>query len=293
MVSLSSISFYELIYYFYIYSTLGWLMETTLNSVKHKTFINRGFLTGFYCPIYGVGMCSIYLFCTPFANNPFLVFIVGLVVATLIEYLTGMIMEKLFHASWWDYSHFKCNLNGKICLRISLAWGVLALVFTCYIQPFFIILVEKIPKVPGIIILCILTILFAIDCIFSTYSAFKLSTRMPSLALLCNELLTILEQSKLYTTAEELKKWTETYKSNVSVSYIMDKLKLQLMEASDTSSEKLHQAISAFHKKYINQINKYGLGEKRLLKAFPRLSFSKLKKLNSKKEPTHSRKDDL
>lgn len=136
MASLSSTSFYELIYYFFIYSTLGWLMETTLNSIKHKTFINRGFLTGFYCPIYGVGMCSIYLFCSPFASNPFLVFIVGLVVATLIEYITGMLMEKLFHASWWDYSHFKCNLNGKICLRISIAWGVLALVFTCYIQPF-------------------------------------------------------------------------------------------------------------------------------------------------------------
>ncbi len=293
MASLSSTSFYELIYYFFIYSTLGWLMETTLNSVKHKTFINRGFLTGFYCPIYGVGMCSIYLFCTPFANNPFLVFIVGLVVATSIEYLTGMIMEKLFHASWWDYSHFKCNLNGKICLRISIAWGILALVFTCYIQPFFVILVGKIPKIPGTIVLCILIILFTVDCIFSTYSAFKLSTRMPSLALLRNELSTILEQSKLYTTAEELKKWTETYKSNVSVSYILEKLRLQLTEASDSSSEKLRQAISALHKKYTDQINKYSLGEKRLLKAFPRLSLSKLKKINTKKESTRSRKEDL
>ena len=293
MASLSSTSFYELIYYFFIYSTLGWLMETTLNSVKHKTFINRGFLTGFYCPIYGVGMCSIYLFCSPFASNPFLVFIVGLVVATLIEYITGMLMEKLFHASWWDYSHFKCNLNGKICLRISIAWGVLALVFTCYIQPFFVILIGKIPKIPGIIFLYTLTFLFIIDCIFSTHSAFKLSTRMPSLAILRNELSTIIEQSKLYTTAEELRKWTETYKSNVSISYIMEKLRLQLTEASDSSSEKLRQAISALHKKYTEQINKYSLGEKRLLKAFPRLSLSKLKKNNSKSKSTHSRKEDL
>ncbi|ADZ83307.1 putative ABC transporter permease [Cellulosilyticum lentocellum] len=293
MASLSSTSFYELIYYFFIYSTLGWLMETTLNSIKHKTFINRGFLTGFYCPIYGVGMCSIYLFCSPFASNPFLVFIVGLVVATLIEYITGMLMEKLFHASWWDYSHFKCNLNGKICLRISIAWGVLALVFTCYIQPFFVILIGKIPKIPGIIFLYTLTFLFIIDCIFSTHSAFKLSTRMPSLAILRNELSTIIEQSKLYTTAEELRKWTETYKSNVSISYIMEKLRLQLTEASDSSSEKLRQAISALHKKYTEQINKYSLGEKRLLKAFPRLSLSKLKKNNSKSKSTHSRKEDL
>lgn len=293
MISLSPTSFYEMSYYFFIYSTLGWLMETILNSIKHKTFINRGFLTGFYCPIYGVGMCSIYLFCSPFGSNPFLVFIVGLIIATLIEYLTGLIMEKLFHASWWDYSHFKYNLNGKICLPISFAWGVLALLFTCYIQPFFAALVSKIPGTFGIIILYILIMIFTIDCMFSFYSAFKLTAKMPSLALLLNELTSLLEQSKLYTTAEEFRKWSETYKPNVSVSYMMEKIKKQLMEVSDSSSERLHQAISSLHKKYTDQISKYSLGEKRLLKAFPRLSLSELKKNNDKTEAEHSRKDDL
>lgn len=152
-------------------------------------------------------------------------------------------------------SYFNCL--GRTCSCIYLLYSA----FFCNIS-------WKNPKIPGTIVLCILIILFTVDCIFSTYSAFKLSTRMPSLALLRNELSTILEQSKLYTTAEELKKWTETYKSNVSVSYIIEKLRLQLTEASDSSSEKLRQAISALHKKYTDQINKYSLGEKRLLKAF-------------------------
>ena len=119
MFTLTPISLYELSYYFFIYSFLGWAMETMLNSIKHKTFINRGFLTGCYCPIYGIGMCCIYLFCHPFATNPLAVFIVGLLVATSIDYATGMLMEKLFHASWWDYSHLRYNLNGKICLFSS------------------------------------------------------------------------------------------------------------------------------------------------------------------------------
>lgn len=293
MFTLSSPSFYEISYYFFIYSTLGWLMETILNSVKHKTFINRGFLTGFYCPIYGVGMCSIYLFCAPFAGNPFLVFIVGLITATSLEYLTGVLLEELFHASWWDYSHFKYHLNGKICLPISLAWGGLALLFTCYIQPFFALLVKVIPPNLGWIILSILIITFIIDCIFSFYSAFKLAAKIPTLASLRNELTALVEQSRLYTTAEDFKKWSETYKSNVSISFVMEKIKKQLLEVSDSSSEKLLQAISTLHQKYMDQISKYSLSEKRLLKAFPRLSILNLKKNHNNTERKHSRKEDL
>lgn len=293
MFTLFSPFFYEISYYFFIYSTLGWLMETTLNSVKHKTFINRGFLTGFYCPIYGVGMCTIYLFCAPFVSNPFLVFIVGLITATSLEYLTGVLLEKLFHASWWDYSHFKYHLNGKICLPISLAWGGLSLLFTCYIQPFFAQLVKRIPLHIGWVILSILMMTFIVDCIFSFYSAFKLSAKIPSLASLRNELMTLVEQSRFYSTAEEFKKWSETYKSNVSITFVMERLKKQLLEVSDSSSEKLLQAVATLHQKYTDQISKYSLSEKRLLKAFPRLSLLNLKKNTTSTDKTHSRKEDL
>ena len=293
MFSLEFPSPYELIYYFFIYSILGWTMETTLNFIKHKTFVNRGFLTGCYCPIYGVGMCCIYLFCMPFSNFPFAVFIVGLVVATTIEYITGMLMEKLFHASWWDYSHLKYNLNGKICLRISFAWGVLAVIFTCHIHPLFTLLVNKIPDLPATIMLVILSILFIIDCISSTLSAFRLSTKLPALDLFRSELSCLLEQSKNYLTTKEFKKWTTTYITRLSLLELMETLKLHLRDMGDTSSKKLHQAISALHTKYIEQIGKYSLGEKRLLRAFPHLSLMHHKKVHTSKDTSSSKKENL
>ena len=153
-------------------------------------------------------MCCIYLFCMPFSSFPLTVFIVGLIVATVIEYITGMLMEKLFHTSWWDYSHMKYNLNGKICLHISFAWGVLSVIFTCYIQPLFTILIDKIPNLPSSIILTFISVFFIIDCICSTLSAFRLSTKLPALDLFRSELSSLLEQSKTYLTTKEIKKFT-------------------------------------------------------------------------------------
>ncbi len=293
MFSLESPSLYELIYYFFIYSILGWTMETTLNSIKNKSFINRGFLTGCYCPIYGVGMCCIYLFCMPFSDYPFAVFIVGLIVATSIEYITGMLMEKLFRTSWWDYSHLKYNVNGKICLRISFVWGVLAVIFTCYIHPLFTLLVNKIPELPSTIILAILSILFLIDCIFSTLSAFRLSTKLPTLDLFRSELTSLLEQSKNYLTTKEIKNWTSTYITRLSILDLMETLKFRLRDIGDASSKKLHQAISTLYTKYIDQIEKYSLGEKRLLRAFPHLSLLHRKKVNTSQDTSSSKKENL
>ena len=119
--------------YFFIYSFCGWLMEMILCSVQERRFINRGFLNGPLCPIYGCGVTLIMIFLLPVRDGlPNLaialpvVFIAGAGLASAVEFITSWLMEKLFHARWWDYSHYKYNLGGRICLSISLAWGGLA-----------------------------------------------------------------------------------------------------------------------------------------------------------------------
>lgn len=174
--------FYAIIYYFFIYSFLGWLMESILNTLKQKTFINRGFLFGPYCPIYGIGMCIIYFICSSLVNAPFLVFISGLFFATLLEYLTGFFMEKLFHAKWWDYSHSPYNLQGYICLHISVGWGLLSAIFVSYIHPMIRTTAKYIFLPPGQGLLILLCLVFMMDFIYSTYTAFKLTLKFSALS---------------------------------------------------------------------------------------------------------------
>ena len=103
---------------FVIYSFLGWFYESFICSkIFQKKFINRGFLLGPYCPIYGTGavLCNI-VFSTPQDSNVFVIFISCAVGACIIEYITSYIMEKLFNTRWWDYSKLPFNLNGRICL---------------------------------------------------------------------------------------------------------------------------------------------------------------------------------
>lgn len=126
-----------LFYYFYfiIYSFLGWCMESTIYTFKKHRFINRGFLNGPLCPIYGVGMIIIIFCLHPFYNNIAVLFILGMILASSLEYGTGYLLEKLFKTRWWDYTNKKFNLNGYICLQNSLYWGILCVLMIHVIQP--------------------------------------------------------------------------------------------------------------------------------------------------------------
>lgn len=121
--------------YFLSYSFLGWCMETTRFSFREKRFVNRGFLNGPLCPIYGTGMVIIIYFLEPYHNNIIILFFLGMIISTLLEYITGYLLKRIFKLRWWDYSNIKYNLNGYICLKNSLAWGVLCIIMLHFIQP--------------------------------------------------------------------------------------------------------------------------------------------------------------
>ncbi len=133
---------FNLIFYFFFYSFIGWFTESCYCSLRPKKWVNRGFLRGPICPIYGTGALVLMLLIMPLREithniylNEVIVFFVGLVVCDIVEYLTSFIMEKLFHARWWDYSNKKFNLHGRICLTHTLYWGTGACVFSYIVQP--------------------------------------------------------------------------------------------------------------------------------------------------------------
>lgn len=110
--------------FFFVYSVLGWCAEVAFAAVKTRQLVNRGFLNGPACPIYGCGMVAMLAVLGPWQDNVPVVFLVAMVLATLVELIGGYALFKLFHARWWDYTKFKGNLGGFICPQFSLLWGV-------------------------------------------------------------------------------------------------------------------------------------------------------------------------
>lgn len=130
--------------YFVIYSIAGWAYETIICSVQQRRFVNRGFLNGPYCPIYGSGAVLNVLLIGRL-QNPILIFILSAIISTALEYLTSWLMEKMFHARWWDYSDMKFNIGGRVFLLGAVVFGLMSVVQLKIIHPRLSALIERIP----------------------------------------------------------------------------------------------------------------------------------------------------
>ncbi len=126
-----------MMYYLYwlIYAFLGWIIETCYVSIPTGHFVHRGFLYGPIIPIYGFGALSILLVLLPYSESPWFIFFLGILLTSFLEYLTSYVMEKLFDMRWWDYSERKYNINGRICLRNSILFGLLSVALVEFIHP--------------------------------------------------------------------------------------------------------------------------------------------------------------
>lgn len=120
--------------FFFIYSFLGWCIESTIVSVSKRKLTNRGFLKGPMLPLYGFGALTIIISTLMVADNAVLVYICGMIAATALEYVTGAAMEAIFNMKYWDYSDKKFNIHGYICLKSSLFWGFLSVVLVMVIH---------------------------------------------------------------------------------------------------------------------------------------------------------------
>lgn len=151
-------------YFFWLllYSIVGWIYESILCSISERRLINRGFLNGPYCPIYGSGAVLVLIFLGK-VSNPFLIFIFGVLLTCSLEYLTSFLMEKVFHTRWWDYSDRKYNINGRVCLIGAVVFGGFSVLLIKYIHPFVVQLTKQIPLPTYRILTAILFLVFVTD----------------------------------------------------------------------------------------------------------------------------------
>lgn len=179
---------YVYLCYFLIYSFLGWCVEVCYAALNTKKFINRGFLNGPYCPIYGAGVITIMYFVYPFKNSLIVLFMFSVILTSLIEFLTGFILEKAFHYRWWDYSKEHFNLGGYICLKFSIIWGLACVFVTEIVHPGVRDIVLWIPKPFGEVILGILYLLMIIDFVVTVKTVLKLNARMEKLQMIADDI---------------------------------------------------------------------------------------------------------
>lgn len=152
--------FFTFFMYFFIYSVLGWCVETLYCRMLDGKWTNRGFLFGPYCPIYGFGSLLIIAFLDNFIASPIKVFFLGMIFTSILEYISSFILEKMFNAKWWDYSKRKFNINGRICLLNSLEFAVLGMLLTYIVHPIISGLILSLPiELLQLISLALITII--------------------------------------------------------------------------------------------------------------------------------------
>ena len=113
-------SLYQLVWMFFVYAFMGWCAEVAFAGLRHGRFVNRGFLNGPICPIYGFGLVGVIYLLIDLKDNLFILFLGSVIVTTVIEYITGWVLEKLFHAKWWDYTNNRFNIHGYVLSLIHI-----------------------------------------------------------------------------------------------------------------------------------------------------------------------------
>ena len=136
--------FFRCFLLFIIYSNIGWLIEVVKTKFDDKKWVNRGFLIGPYCPIYGISAIVMVNYLTHYKGDIVTIFILALFICSVAEYMTSYVMEKLFNTRWWDYTDEKFNLEGRICLKNCFYFGLLGVLLVYVVNPMFVRILNNI-----------------------------------------------------------------------------------------------------------------------------------------------------
>lgn len=288
-LKIAGLSFYYIISWFFIYSFLGWVWESAYVSIKSRKLVNRGFVNGPLCTIYGAGAVTIYLILRPLRENLALLYLGGVVVATALEYITGWIMETVFHTRWWDYSDKKFNLHGYISLASSLLWGVFSVLLFKLLQPFVFWITSLYPQSVGEVILTVIMILYGVDFVISSHAAFELSKTFEKAEEMLEDLASYMQFTRLYETREEIREKLESIRTAVRQKEMIERMNAgreefisrfeavisenPLKEGSFYQEKKreLERRLDEFSKKYIELRQKQNMFKRRMVHAYPDL----------------------
>ncbi len=246
--------FYDLCIYFFIYGFLGWVVEVSFHAIAQHKLVNRGFLNGAICPIYGFGMVLLIVLTEPFRDNIFLLFVGSVIICSLLELATGFVLEKIYHHRWWDYSNEKFNLGGYICLSFSLCWGVAGVIAIKIIHSGISDLVGVLPMLAQEIVAWVLIAIMFVDQIATAINVRGL-----------NKELTHIDElgDSIRKVSDELTKMI--YDESLSVK---DKYEDKKPEIEQKKKE-LEQKKAELQKRMETIPKSLSFGQRRLIKAFP------------------------
>lgn len=272
---------YYLILYFFTYGFLGWCAEVAYAAVKEKRFVNRGFLNGPICPVYGVGVSAVLLLLEPFENNLVILYVASVIIVTLIEGLTGFALDKIFHHKWWDYSGQPFNIGGYVCPIFSLVWGVACIFIVKVFQPLVYRVAEALPHALGVALIVVLSIVTFADLYVTASGILKFNKRLEMMERIASELRDISDKmgSNIYENVmDTMEKQEEVGKK---LDEVTDDIKGKLEEFGGEQKERaaqqkeraiqLREYYVQLKERYAQLARSSTKVSERLVKAFPKM----------------------
>lgn len=232
---------YDILSSFFFYGFAGWCAEVAFAAVRQGKFVNRGFLNGPICPIYGVGVTIIVTALDSCQKNFVSLYLASTILATFLEWVTGFFLEKLFHHKWWDYSNMPLNIGGYVCPLFSAVWGIACVIVVRILHPMIRTCISWIPRWMSILLLTAFMLTLIIDLYVTVAGILQLNRRL----------------ERLETAAEDLKRLSDQIGENI----------YQNMMEGREKQEKLKE----LKEKYKTLLQKPSRINRRLLKAFPKL----------------------
>lgn len=262
---------YELILIFFIYSFLGWCLEVSYAAIETGEFVNRGFLYGAVCPIYGIGATIVIISLSPIIDNILILFLGSVLLTSLLELIAGFILEKVFQNKWWDYSSLPFNIGGYICLRFSLYWGIACIFLMKIIHPFIYNFIGVIPIFLSKLIILIMLLLLLVDLIATIITVLNLNKRLKLIS----------------DISRNLKRISDDFGQTISYT------SLKVSERISPIKENLNRhtlKVDELKIKYKELFEKNVRSHNRILKAFPNLKSKRYHNILEKLKNYHLRK---
>ena len=267
------VSYYFILMNFFIFSICGWIYESTFVSIRTGKPVNRGFLVGPMLPLYGTGATLVYLILRPVSHIPSLLYAAGMLVATVLEYITSYLLEKIFHAKWWDYTKDPYNLNGRIALIPSLFWGFLSLLLFDTLEPLAMKFIDAIPYKTGVILLHVLIVVSCIDLVYTIITTINFRKQLENFYNFRNELEKQLEDIQ-FTSLRDIISSTSNSFSEKMEATIQRLSSLKENVAEDPRITALEEKFKTYTEKYTVFTKKNKLfGNRRIMDAFPTMKF--------------------
>lgn len=298
---------YQFLWIFFVYAFLGWCTEVSYAALRTGKFVNRGFLNGPVCPIYGCGVVVVLAGLEPLKGNFVLLFLGSVVLTSVLELTTGFVLEKLFRQRWWDYSDKPFNLGGYICLEFSIMWGFACLFVVDILHPSIEFFIRLIPHTLGWVLLGLFSAAMAVDLAATVRTIAKLNRQLDQIDQLARRLKTASNEfgenlaDRVLEAAERSADWKEDWEAaaeewsqrraefQVQLAQRKERLEGELAQKREQMEDELRQhaqeqavrlqeghdkaraELDAWREKLQSQLDSRVFGQRRLMAAFPKM----------------------